>query len=83
MWTQEQFDEWHSHPLTKQFFAFLNERREDLKEKWAEGLNEMSEEEHSIAKVYGDILGLDYEQDIATYYEAEEKEDENDEEIDD
>jgi len=81
MKTQEAFDEWHSSPLTKEFFKFLSDKREDLKETWAKG-QPIDDKAHAIAMVYGDILDLEFST-IAEFYniEIDEKEDEkNDDE---
>lgn len=69
MWTDEEFAAWRARPETKKFLEFLNEVRESVKEKWAEGIP-MDEKEHAVAMVYGDIIGLRYEQ-VAEVYGIE------------
>lgn len=76
-WTQEEFTNWKASPLTQKFLAFLSDKREDLKETWAEG-TPMSKDEEAIAFVYGDILSLEYEH-VEEFYLTEEKETEDDE----
>jgi hypothetical protein len=78
MWNQERFDEWRASPLTKDFFKFLSEKREDLKEAWAQG-EDMSASDLSAAVVFGDIIDLEYAT-IAEFYDIEldEKEEEHD-----
>jgi hypothetical protein len=81
MLTEEQFQAWKGHPVTKPFLEFLRAVREDLKERWAEG-QEMEPTDHAIAIVYGDIIGLEYDRDIRPFYErkfgiTEESEDED------
>lgn len=59
MWTEEQFGAWKSRQETKDFFSFLYDYRERLKEKWAAG--EITEgQDHYIAMAYGDLLDLEY-----------------------
>lgn len=70
MWTKEQFEAWRSRPETKKFLAFLREVREDLKERWADG-EHMDADKHAIAMVYGDIIGLDWDRDVASFYKIE------------
>jgi len=43
-----------------------------MKEKWAAGA-EISDKDHAIAIVYGDIIDLDYDRDIAPIYETDEE----------
>ena len=71
MWTKERFDEWHSSPLTQDFFKFLSDKREDLKETWATGA-QLGEKDEAIAFVYGDILSLEYEH-VAAFYDISTK----------
>lgn len=75
MLTKERFDEWRRSPLTKEFFKFLSDKREDAKELWATG-QEMSEEATATAFVYGEILTLEYEA-VAEFYGIELEEEEN------
>ena len=81
MLTQERFDEWRSSPLTKEFFKFLSDKREDAKETWARG-QEMSKEVTATAFVYGEILTLEYT-DVAEFYGIELEEKENTDEPND
>lgn len=76
MWTEEQFKAWRQRRETKQFLAFLKERRETLKEAWADGEAEMNPNDHAMAMVFGDIINLNYEGDVAPYYEDEETDEE-------
>ncbi len=73
MWTKEQFQAWAHSPETTEFKAFLRERRDVLKERWADG-QEMTAHERAMAQVFGDLLNLTYEQDVEPYYEKETKE---------
>ncbi len=75
MLTKERFDEWRASPLTKEFFKFLSDKREDLKETWAREGN-MNEQDTAIALIYGDILNLKFEV-VAEFYEIELEEKEN------
>lgn len=70
MWSEDQFKAWRARPETKEFFAFLKDRREALKEMWAEG-HEMSAQDQALVVVYGDITKLDYDEDIAPFYQEE------------
>jgi|TARA_R100000656_G_scaffold19339_1_gene17626 2-phospho-L-lactate guanylyltransferase (CobY/MobA/RfbA family) len=74
-WSQEEFTNWKASPLTQKFFAFLGDKREDLKETWAQGID-MSKEDEAVAFVYGDILDLKYGH-ISEFYETEEEESED------
>lgn len=67
MFSQEAFEAWKGRPETADFLAFLQEVREDLKERWAGG-ETLGDAEHAIAIVYGDIIGLDYERDVQPFY---------------
>lgn len=79
MWTKEQFQAWKARPETQAFLMFLNEVREELKEKWAKGVP-LSDKEHAIAMAYGDILDLKWSSDdptdptVAAFYEIEDEE---------
>jgi hypothetical protein len=73
MWTKEQFEAWRASAATKDFLAFLAERREALKEQWAEG-TPLTPADQMVAAVYGDIITLAYE-DVENFYQAEEKHD--------
>ena len=75
MLTQERFDEWHRSPLTKEFFKFLSDKREDLKETWARD-GKMSDQDTAIALIYGDILNLKFEV-VAEFYDIKLEEKEN------
>lgn len=66
--TEEQFQAWKHAEANKPFFAFLTMVREGLKEAWAEG-QPITDKDHAIAIVYGDILALNYERDVKPYYE--------------
>jgi len=75
-WTQEEFSNWKQSPLTQQFFAHLKERREALMEEWASGAA-MEPADQFAAATYGDIIDLNYEEDVEPFYaidEAEENE---------
>ena len=74
MWKKEDFQRWRARPETKQFFAYLNERRNALMEAWAEG-QEMPAQAQSLAITYTDIIDLDYDRDIEPFYATEEEED--------
>ena len=71
MWTKEQFQAWKGSRATKHFLAFLKERRDELASRWADG-EEMTPHEQSMAQVYGDLCGLDYERDVLPIYEETE-----------
>ena len=45
----EQFQGWKDHPVTKRFFEYLNKKREEAKETWAEAGFVNS---HDVADVY-------------------------------
>ena len=71
MWTKEQHQAWKASRATKHFLAFLRERRDELAARWADG-EEMTPHEQSMAQVFGDLIDMDYERDVApTYEEAE------------
>ena len=72
MWTQEQFQAWKTRKETKDFLSFLKERREVLKESWAEGDTPLSPHDQAAAQIFGDIINFDYERDVAPLYEDEE-----------
>lgn len=68
---QEDFDAWKDHPITKDFFAWVEEQRETLKEQWAGGaFTGPSIEETTIrnsaatgaASAYDAVLELDFDQ---------------------
>jgi len=71
-WTKEEFDNWKAHPLTKQFFAHLKARRAELMEAWGEG-NQMEPADQFAAATYGDIMNLNYEDDVEPFYELTEE----------
>jgi hypothetical protein len=72
--------------VTQPFLKFLHDVREEAKETWASG-HQMSDDDRIEAKVYGDLLrlewdsaivygdimDLDYERDVRPHYEEEEK----------
>ena len=73
MWTKEQFQAWKDSPQSKAFLAYLRERRDELAADWADG-KAMTAHEQSMAQVFGDIAGFEYDRDIAPSYEKQEKE---------
>ena len=62
--TQEDFQEWRSHPVTKVFLKALNNNREQLKENLVNGSYEPNQELEvkGICKSVSNILELTYEQ---------------------
>ncbi|MGB1214601.1 MAG: hypothetical protein ACPG4X_14650 [Pikeienuella sp.] len=74
--TEDQFKAWKASPATKPFLAFLNEVREDLKERWASG-EPLTKDEHAVAMVYGDVVKLEWA-DVAAFYGKEDEEKDND-----
>lgn len=74
MWTKEQFDAWKHDTRTVEFLRFLREVRVRLTAQWADG-EEMTAHQQSIAQTYGDIISLDWEDDVAPFYEEEETKD--------
>lgn len=71
--TEEQFQAWKASPATGPFLRHLEQVREQLKERWAQG-EDLSPTDHAIAMVYGDVIDLDYERDIAPFYEDDDEE---------
>ena len=69
---EEQFKAWKHSPATQPFLKYLNDAREALKERWAQGA-EISDKDHAIAMVYGDIADLEWK-DIAQFYGVEDDE---------
>ena len=74
--TEEEFQAWRHSPATGPFLKHLHAVRERLKEQWALGVP-LGDKAHAIAMVYGDILDLEYERDIAPEYEVEGKEEQD------
>ncbi len=68
MWTREEFQAWKRDPKTAGFLRHLTEVREILKENWAQADSPASEPDRAMAITYGDIVGLEYERDIAPFY---------------
>ena len=60
-------------PTTRDFTNHLKEVREALKERWAEG-EKMGDEAQMVAAVYSDIIDLNYDDDVAPFYDAIEEE---------
>lgn len=75
-WAKEDFENWKAH--SKGFFQFLRDRREDLKEQWANGAP-LTEVEQALAATYGDILILNWEEDVAAFYNIEVTNDDDEE----
>ena len=73
MWSKEQFQAWKASRETKQFLAFLQERRDQLAARWADG-EEMTAHEQSMAQVYSDLTDLNYDRDVLASYEEAESE---------
>lgn len=67
-WDKEDFDAWKARSLG--FFQFLRDRRQDLMERWADG-QPLGEHEQALAVTYGDILGLNWAEDVAAFYGIE------------
>jgi hypothetical protein len=71
-WTKEEFNNWKAHPLTKQFFGHLEARRAELMERWADG-SPMEPADQFAAATFGDIMDLNYEDDVEPFYELDEE----------
>ncbi len=74
MWNEERFKVWKERPETKEFLAFLHDRRDELMAAWADG-QELTPHHQAMAQVFGDIIELNYEETVVPFYEPEEKED--------
>lgn len=72
--TEEQLAEFKHSPASRPFFEFLALRRHQLTEAWAAGV-EMTPHHQSMCQLFGDLLDLDYQRDIAPYYEESEEDD--------
>ncbi len=77
---QEDWESWQEHPVTKAVFAWIEEKRESLKEQWAQGgLTGPSIEETTIrnvaatgaASAYDDVLDLELDQLNGDLHETE------------
>jgi hypothetical protein len=74
--TEEEFQAWRHHPVTQPFLKFLHDVREEAKETWASG-HQMSDDDRIEAKVYGDLLRLEWDSDdfnaatVAPFYAHE------------
>ncbi len=76
-WTEEEFQAWKHDRRTEGFLRFLAEVRLDLQARWADG-QEMTPHQQSMAQTYGDIIGLDYGETVAPFYEARTEETKDD-----
>lgn len=76
----EDWDSWKEHPVTRDFFAWIESKREGLKEHWARGsFTGPSFEETQLKNVaatgatsaYEEVLEVDLEQLNGDLYEPE------------
>jgi len=47
---KEQYQDWKNHPLTKKYLQFLQDKRQELMEDWAEGKYSLQTTEQSALK---------------------------------
>ena len=78
--TQQEWEEWRLHPVTKAYLKYLRDNRDRLKDLWADGVFTNASIEASAQKnveaiakcqTLTDLAELDYEA-IASFYQTEE-----------
>jgi hypothetical protein len=59
--TQEEYNEWRSQEVTKQFFKFLKHSKEGLKEDWVRGIYEDDENLRGRCQMLTLVIDVEYE----------------------
>jgi|TARA_R100001530_G_scaffold413_3_gene634 hypothetical protein len=73
--SEETFQAWKNDPQNGPFMIFLHDQVEGLKTLWALG-QPMAEADQSRAQTLGDLLDLEWERDILSFYKEEDKDEE-------